>query len=119
MHPQHALRSRRVCITRNSNPIQQLEPARIRGRLIDGDLNLPTAARVWVAGSDHQYRHAGPFALIRSFTEKPLLLFSVPRSYRVPFFYADGTFEIDVPPGPTSVIWNVVSSMKSGKRHLI
>ncbi len=54
-------------------PIQQLEPARIRGRLIDGDLNLPTAARVWVAGSDHQYRHAGPFALIRSFTEKPFV----------------------------------------------
>ncbi|MFY7874617.1 MAG: hypothetical protein ACOVQM_04175, partial [Pirellula sp.] len=52
--------------------IQQLEPARIRVQLSDKDLNLPTAARVWVEGSDHQYRHAGPFAAHRSFTEKPL-----------------------------------------------
>lgn len=94
-------------------PIQQLAPARIRGRLIDGDLNLPTAARVWVEGSDHQYRHAGPFALNRSFTEKPLLLFTVPRAYRVPFFYADGTFEIDVPPGPTIV------TLERGFEHLL
>lgn len=94
-------------------PIQQLEPARIRGRLIDGDLSLPTAARVWVEGSDQQYRHAGPFALNRSFTEKPLLLFTVPRTYRVPFFYADGTFEIDVPPGPTIV------TLERGFEHLL
>lgn len=94
-------------------PIQQLEPARIRGRLIDGDLSLPTAARVWVEGSDHQYRHAGPFALNRSFTEKPLLLFTVPRTYQVPFFYADGTFEIDVPPGPTVV------TLERGFEHLL
>jgi hypothetical protein len=83
--------------------IQQLEPARIRGKVLDRDANLPTAARVWVEGCDHQYRNAGPFELNRSFQEKPLLLSTVPRAYRVPFFYADGTFEIDVPPGPTVV----------------
>lgn len=83
--------------------IQQLAPARIRVKLMDADLNLPTAARVWVEGSDHQYRHAGPFAANRSFTEKPLLLFTAPRTYRVPFFYAEGSFEMEVPPGPTVV----------------
>ncbi len=93
--------------------VQQIEPARIRGRLMDGDLSLPTAARVWVEGSDHQYRHAGPFASNRSFIEKPLLLFTVPRAYQVPFFYADGTFEMDVPPGPTVV------TLERGFEHLL
>ena len=83
--------------------IQELTPSRIRVQLSDKDLNLPTAARVWVEGSDHQYRHAGPFAANRSFTEKPLLLFTVPRAYQVPFFYADGSFEMELPPGPTVV----------------
>ena len=83
--------------------IQVAEPAKIRGRLIDGDFNKATPGRVWVEGSDHQYRRAGPFAANKSFLEKPVLLSTVPRSYGVPFFYADGTFEIDVPPGPTIV----------------
>jgi hypothetical protein len=83
--------------------IQQIAPARIRVQLSDKDLNSPTAARVWVEGSDHQYRHAGPFAANRSFTEKPLLLFTIPRAYQVPFFYADGSFEMELPPGPTVV----------------
>jgi len=83
--------------------IQVAEPAKIRGRLIDGDFNKATPGRVWVEGSDHQYRLAGPFAANKSFLEKPVLLSTVPRSYGVPFFYADGTFEIDVPPGPTIV----------------
>jgi len=86
-----------------SLPIQVAEPAKIRGRLIDGDFNQATPGRVWVEGSDHQYRHAGPFAANKSFLEKPVLLSTVPCSYGVPFFYADGTCEIDVPPGPTIV----------------
>jgi hypothetical protein len=86
-----------------SLPIQVAEPAKIRGRLFDIDLDIATPGRVWVEGSDHQYRHAGPFAANKSFLEKPVLLSTVPRSYGVPFFYADGTFEIDVPPGPTIV----------------
>ncbi len=83
--------------------IQVAEPAKIRGRLIDGDFNKATPGRVWVEGSDHQYRHAGPFAANKSFLEKPVLQSTVPRSYGVPFFYADGTFEIEVPPGRTIV----------------
>jgi len=86
-----------------SLPIQVAEPGKIRGRLLDGDLDMATPGRVWVEGSDHQYRHAGPFAANKSFLEKPVLLSTVPRSYGVPFFYADGTFEVDVPPGRTIV----------------
>jgi hypothetical protein len=86
-----------------SLPIQIAEPAKLRGRLFDGDLGKVTPGRVWVKGSEHQYRHAGPFAASKSFLEKPVLLSTVPRSYGLPFFYADGTFEIDVPPGPTIV----------------
>ena len=86
-----------------SLPIQVVEPAKIRGRLLDGDLDVATPGRVWVEGNDHQYRLAGPFAAHKSFIEKPVLLSTVPRSYGVPFFYADGTFEVDIPPGRTIV----------------
>jgi hypothetical protein len=88
---------------RFSLPIKVTEPAKIRGRMFDGDRGKATPGRVWVEGSNHQYRLAGPFAANKSFLEKPILLSTVPRSYGVPFFYADGTFEIDVPPGRTVV----------------
>jgi hypothetical protein len=87
----------------SSLSIKITEPAKIRGRLFDSDRGKATPGRVWVEGSDHQYRLAGPFAANKSFLEKPILLSTVPRSYGVPFFYADGTFEIDVPPGRTVV----------------
>jgi hypothetical protein len=56
-----------------------------------------------VEGSDHQLRRAGPFATNKSFMEKPILELPSMRMAAVPFFYADGQFEIDVPPGRTTV----------------
>jgi hypothetical protein len=88
---------------RLSLDVQTVQPAKIIGRLIDQDSDSPTAGRVWVKGGDRQYRRAGPLADSRSFAEKPLLEFPVPRFYAVPFFYADGSFEIEVPPGPATV----------------
>ncbi len=74
---------------RFSLPIKVTEPAKIRGRLVDGDFNKATPGRVWVEGSDHQYRHAGPFAVHKTFLEKPVLLSTMPRWYGVPFVYVD------------------------------
>jgi len=84
-------------------PVTTVQAARLRGRLIDGDRSLTTAGRVWVEGSDRQLRRAGPFVRNRSFLEKPIVESPAPRMAAVPFFYAEGSFEIDVPPGKTTV----------------
>lgn len=84
-------------------PITTVEGAKLRGRIIDGDTGRPTPGRVWVECGDGQLRRGGPFAANRSFLEKPILEIVAPRMAAVPFFYADGSFEIDVPPGPTTV----------------
>ncbi len=84
-------------------PIITAPMARLRGRLIDGDLSLSSAGRVWVEGSDRQLRRAGPFVDHRTFQEKPILELPSMRMAAVPFFYADGSFEIDLPPGKTTV----------------
>lgn len=77
--------------------------AKLRGRMLDGPTSAPIAGRVWVESSDGQMRRSGPFADQRSFLEKPILELPVMRMAAVPFFYADGRFEIDLPPGPTTV----------------
>jgi hypothetical protein len=84
-------------------PVSMVTPARLRAKLLDGETGSSTAARIWVEGSDWQLRMAGPFAQNRSFTEKPVVPLPAMGVARVPFFYADGSFEIDVPPGSTSV----------------
>lgn len=83
--------------------VTAVAPAKLRGKLLDGDTQMPVPGRVWVEGSDHQLRRAGPFATNKSFMEKPILELPSMRMAAVPFFYADGQFEIDVPPGRTTV----------------
>lgn len=87
--------------------------ATLRGKLLDGDRLQPTSGRIWVEGSDRQLRRAGPFAANRSFSEKPILELTSQRMAAVPFFYADGGFEITVPPGKTKV------SLERGFEHSI
>ncbi|MFO0905874.1 MAG: CehA/McbA family metallohydrolase [Pirellulales bacterium] len=89
------------------------QAATLRGKLVDGDIQLPTVGRVRVEGSDRLLRRAGPFAANRSFTEKPILELTAQRMAAVPFFYADGSFEITVPPGKTKV------SLERGFEHAI
>lgn len=86
-----------------SVPVTAVAPAKLRGKLLDGDTHMATPGRVWVESSDHQLRRAGPFVTNKSFAEKPILELPSMRMAAVPFFYADGQFEIDLPPGRTTV----------------
>ncbi|KAA5538696.1 hypothetical protein FYK55_26650 [Roseiconus nitratireducens] len=87
-----------------SIPIRVVQPATLRGTLVDALSGDPCSGRVYVEGSDGQYRHGGRFAAVQAMSEKQLLQFMpMGRNYRVPFFYSDGAFEVSVPPGRTSV----------------
>jgi hypothetical protein len=92
-------------------PIKVIPSARLVGKLIDGDSQSSTAGRVWVEGSDGVLRRAGPFASHSSFQEKPILELMVGRMAAVPFFYANGEFEIQVPPGKVQL------SLERGFEH--
>jgi hypothetical protein len=80
-------------------PVKASPSAKLIGKLIDEDSRTLTAGRVWVEGSDGVLRLAGPFAEHSSFQEKPILELTVGRMAAVPFFYADGEFEVQVPAG--------------------
>ncbi len=91
-------------VSRNlSVPVAAVASAKLRGKLLDSDAQMPTPGRVWVESSDHQLRRAGRFSTNKSFVEKPILELPSMRMAAVPFFYADGQFEIDLPPGKTTV----------------
>jgi hypothetical protein len=84
-------------------PVTLVAPAVLRGRLLDGDRNEPTPARVWVLAGDGEYRRGGPWADQVTFREKPLLEATGGKTVALPFFYADGTFELRLSPGRTTV----------------
>ncbi len=75
--------------------------ATLRGTLIDVETGRSTPGRVTVRCSDGILRHARKFADNMTLSEKPVVF--RPATMKLPFFYSDGTFEIDVPPGPTSL----------------
>ena len=94
-------------------PVKAIPLAKLVGKLIDGDSQTPTVGRVWVEGSDGVLRIAGPFAGHSSFQEKPILEITAGRMAAVPFFYADGEFEVQVPAG------NVHLSLERGFEYAI
>jgi hypothetical protein len=94
-------------------PVKAMPPAKLVGKLLDGDSQASTAGRVWVEGSDGVLRRAGPFAGHKSFQEKPILELSVGGMAAVPFFYASGEFEVLVPAGKVEL------SLERGFEHAI
>lgn len=85
-------------------PVRTSKPAILRGKLFDDDLGESWPGRVYVEGSDHAYRHGIAYADNETLTQKQLLQFwNLGRYYKLPFFYSDGTFEVQVPPGQTEV----------------
>ncbi len=77
-----------------------VEPATIRGTLVDGDSGKPVPGRVYAAGGDQVLRHGKAYADNQTLSRKALLTF--PRRQtegRLPFFYSDGAFEVRVAPG--------------------
>lgn len=82
-------------------PIQLIEPVTLRGTLLDSETGEVWPGRVYARGSDMAYRHGKAYADILTVSQKPLIQ---PREkYALPFFYSDGTFEIDLPPGRTEL----------------
>lgn len=77
------------------------EPAILKGRLIESATQEVFPGRVYVECSDNVLRHGKAYADNSTLSEKPVIF--RPASYRLPFFYSDGQFEIAVPPGPTAV----------------
>jgi hypothetical protein len=82
-------------------PVETQEPARIQGVALESRTGKPSPGRVRVLCSDGQLRHALAYADNTTVSEKPVVF--RPASYKLPFFYSDGTFEIIVPPGETQV----------------
>jgi len=82
-------------------PVTVSEPAVLRGRVLDRKTGQPWPGRVRVCGSDGVLRHGEAFRANSTLSEKPVVF--RPASYRLPFFYSDGTFEVVVPPGRTQV----------------
>ncbi|MHB8862440.1 MAG: CehA/McbA family metallohydrolase [Pirellulaceae bacterium] len=82
-------------------PITVSEPAHISGRLVDDELGQSWPGRVRVECSDRILRHGEAFAHNPTLSEKPVVF--RPAMWKLPFFYSDGRFEIDVPAGRTVV----------------
>jgi len=78
------------------------QPAVIRGKLVDSASGNVWPGRVYVVGSDGVHRHAKAYAAIKTVSEKQLLQFPG-KFYKLPFFYSDGAFEIEVPPGEVKI----------------
>lgn len=99
-----------------SVPVTSVEPAIIKGFLCDEKTGKPTPGRLYVEDADGVYRRALPWGENGTLTTKPLLNFiysphSRNASYTTPFFYCDGTFELYVPPGKTTI------TMERGFEH--
>lgn len=80
-------------------PVACAEPATLKGAILDAATGKPWPGRVHVRCSDGILRHGEAFRANSTLSEKPVVF--RPASYRLPFFYSDGTFEIRVPPGDT------------------
>ena len=87
-------------------PVNVVEPAHVRGRLIEGSTAAIFPGRVQVLASDHRLRRDARLGAIDTLSSKSqldLMFAGVGKGYTLPFFYSDGTFDIAVPPGATRV----------------
>ncbi len=82
-------------------PVLCREPAIVRGTLLDAATGKPWPGRVHALDSDGVIRHGEAYKANETLSEKPVVF--RPASYRLPFFYSDGSFEVHVPPGPTEI----------------
>ena len=82
------------------------QPATLKGRLIEGSTGEVFPGRVHVLGSDGLLRHGKAYAdniTLSSKTFVPLMFAGHAADFTLPFFYSDGTFEINVPAGRTKL----------------
>lgn len=85
-------------------PVTVVEPAVLRGVILDADRDRPWPGRLSVVGPDNQFRRGERYKHIETLCQKELLQFwQLGKHYQLPFFYSDGTFEVRVPPGDVEV----------------
>lgn len=82
-------------------PLTVSPAAKIKGVVKDRDLGKPFPGRVYVKGADNVFRHAKAYADVPTLSQKTMIFPG--NNYQLPFFYSDGTFEIDVPAGKTEI----------------
>lgn len=78
-------------------PVVTHQAGTILGSAINAATGEPYPSRVYALGSDGIYRHAREFGPNRTLSEKPVVF--RPALFKLPFFYTDGTFTVDLPPG--------------------
>lgn len=84
-------------------PVEVSPPATIKGRILDSRTGDPWPGRIQALSSYNQYCHAPKYAENKTLSEKMILppLPAGKQFYKLPFFYSDGTFELQVPAGLT------------------
>ena len=82
-------------------PVLVQRPATLRGKLMDTDRKRTFPGRVTVRGADGILRPGAAFRDITTPSMKSVL--RTGKNYRLPFFYSDGSFEVQVPPGETTI----------------
>lgn len=83
-------------------PVTIGNAATVTGTAINEATGEPYPSRVYAIGSDGIYRHAREFAANTTLSEKPVVF--RPAVMRVPFFYTDGKFTVDLPAGETTFV---------------
>ena len=95
-------------------PVRVVEPAILKGRLVDLETGEPTPGKLRALGSDNIFRRGERYKNHETLRQKELLKFwQLGKYYQLPFFYSDGEFEVVVPPGKVKV------SLERGFEHEI
>ena len=84
-------------------PVNMVQPARIVGSAWDGDAGQARPARVAVFGGDNEHRHGEKYEGVPVLSEGRIPN-GLGNNYLRHYFYSDGSFELNVPPGDVSIV---------------
>lgn len=111
-------------------PVEVTEPAILKGVCIDARNRKPFPARVYALGSDAAFGAGEAYKAVDTISEKQQLEYMMNfwKTYRLPFFYTDGHFEVLLPAGEAVITMergfesmpvNRKITLKPGKVHEI
>ncbi|MFI4912225.1 MAG: CehA/McbA family metallohydrolase [Sedimentisphaeraceae bacterium JB056] len=85
-------------------PVQINKPAKIKGVALDKDSGKILPAKISACASDQMLRYPRGYFDNSTLSEKPMIRhLPIGKSYRLPFFYTDGSFELEVPSGEVTL----------------
>lgn len=82
-------------------PVSMQQAAVLTGKTLDAGTDEVFPSRVYALGSDNIYRHARELAANTTLSEKQIVF--RPAFQKIPFFYTEGEFTVDLPPGGTKL----------------